>query len=44
MPPCFAAFISITAIMPHAVHCGKPRAGGGSHAIADNQRIFRKAE
>jgi hypothetical protein len=30
----FATFISITAIMPHAVHCGKPRAAGGCHAIA----------
>jgi hypothetical protein len=29
-----AAYISVAAIMPHAVHCGKPRAEGSSHALA----------
>jgi hypothetical protein len=27
MPHCFAAFISIGSIMPHALGSGKPRAG-----------------
>jgi hypothetical protein len=41
-----AAFVCsryfLAAIMPHAVHCGTPRAGCGSCAVA--RRIFRKAE
>src|ERR1035437_4169424 len=32
MPHCFAAFVSVAAIMPQAVRSGKLRAGRGSHA------------
>jgi hypothetical protein len=33
MPHCFAAFISIGSIMPHALASGKLRAGGGGEAV-----------
>jgi hypothetical protein len=36
-----AAYISVAAIMAHAVHCGKPRAGGSSHALEFQAKVFR---
>jgi len=36
----FAAYISVTAIMPYALASGKPRPADGSHAIDLQAKLF----